>query len=122
LRIECLTGIDYARFSVAFVLSAAWTAIAQTGLPKPESWLLQSLYLSGTTVDGFKKTCLIVFKNSDYHREQRRQFVLSDGSASSRERIANNDSPPPSHLVNKDLFGDDPVGPLNELHEDCGTA
>jgi TonB family protein len=63
--------------SVAFVLSAAWTAVAQTGSPKPESWLLQSLYLTGTTVDGFKKTCLIVFKNGDYRREQRRQFSES---------------------------------------------
>ena len=35
---------------------------------------------------------------------------------------ANNNSPATSHLVNKGLFGDDPVGPLNELHEDCGTA
>ena len=25
-------------------------------------------------------------------------------------------------FVNRGLFGDDPVGPLNELHEDCGTA
>jgi TonB family protein len=63
--------------SFAFVLSAAWTAAAQTGSSKPESWLLQSLYLTGTTVDGFKKSCLIVFENGDYRREQRRQFSES---------------------------------------------
>lgn len=64
-------------FSIAFGLFVASAATAQTGSPKPESWLLQSLHLTGSPVEGFKKTCLVVYQNGDFHREQRRQFSES---------------------------------------------
>ena len=42
-------------FSIAFGLFVASAATAQTGSPKPESWLLQSLHLTGSLVEGFKR-------------------------------------------------------------------
>ena len=71
------------RLSVAsalFGLSMAVTLVAQTALPKPELWLLQSVRLAGDQVEGFTKTCVIVYSNGEYHRE-RRQQVSSDGHA-----------------------------------------
>jgi hypothetical protein len=64
-------------FSVVLGLPVAWTAVAQTGSPKPEPWLLQNLHVTGHTVEGFGKTCLVVYQNGDYHREQRRQYSES---------------------------------------------
>jgi len=71
------------RLSVAsafFGLSIAVTLVAQTALPKPELWLLQSVHLAGDQVEGFTKTCVIVYSNGQYHRE-RRQQVSSGGHA-----------------------------------------
>ena len=66
--------------SVLFGLSLAWTAMAQTASPKTESWMFQSEHVVGDIHDGFRKTCLIVYPNGDYHRERRRQ-VSRDGHA-----------------------------------------
>jgi TonB family protein len=71
------------RLSVASVLlgvSFMATLVAQTALPKPELWLLQSVHLTGDQVEGFTKTCVIVYSNGEYHRE-RRQQVSSGGHA-----------------------------------------
>jgi TonB family protein len=72
------------KFSVAFVLlglSTTWTGLAQTTSPKPEPWLLQSVHIIvGDAVDGFRKTCLIVDVNGEYHRERLRQ-VSRNGRA-----------------------------------------
>lgn len=71
------------RLSVAsalFGFSIAVTLAAQTALPKPESWLLQSAHLAGDQVEGFTKTCVIVYSNGEYHGE-RRQQVSSGGHA-----------------------------------------
>jgi TonB family protein len=65
---------------VLFGLSFAWTATAQTAPPKPESWLLQNIHIVGDIRDGFRKSCLIVYPNGEYHRERRRQ-VYRDGRA-----------------------------------------
>lgn len=59
--------------SLLFGLSVVWTTVAQTALPKPESPLLQSEHIVGDTVDGFRKTCLTVYPDGEYHREQHRQ-------------------------------------------------
>lgn len=71
------------KLSVAFVLfglSNAWTAVAQTASQKPGPWLLQSVHVVGDIREGFRKTCLIVYPNGEYHRELRQQ-VHSDGRA-----------------------------------------
>jgi TonB family protein len=71
------------RLSVAsalFGLSMVATVVAQRVLPKPESWLLQSAHLAGDQVEGFTKTCVIVYSDGEYHRE-RRQQVSSGGHA-----------------------------------------
>ena len=71
------------KLSAAFVLFGlfmAWTAVAQTASPEPESWLLQSIHVAGDIREGFRKTCLIVYPNGEYHRERRRQFS-TDGRA-----------------------------------------
>jgi TonB family protein len=59
---------------VLFGLPISWTALAQTSSPKPESSLLQSMHVVGDPHDGFRKTCLIVYTNGEYHREWRRQI------------------------------------------------
>jgi TonB family protein len=64
--------------SVLFGLSIAWSAVAQTA--RPESPLLQSVHVAGDTHDGFRKNCLIVYPDGEYHRERRRQ-VSRDGRA-----------------------------------------
>jgi len=61
-------------------LSVAWTANAQTASPKTESWMFQSEHVVGDIRDGFRKTCLIIYPNGDYHRERRRQ-VSREGRA-----------------------------------------
>ena len=48
-------------------------AIAQIASPKPQSWLLQSVHVVGDLGEGFRRTCLIVSPNGEYHREERRQ-------------------------------------------------
>lgn len=63
-----------------FGLSIVWSAVAQTASPKPELLLLQSVHIVGDTHDGFRKTCLIVYANGEYHRERLRQ-VSRDGRA-----------------------------------------
>ena len=60
--------------SVFFGLAVAGGAGAQPEPPGPGSWMLQSLYLTGDWVDGFSRTCLVVYRNGDFHREQRRQY------------------------------------------------
>jgi TonB family protein len=65
---------------VLFGLSCACAAIAQTASPKSEPWLLQNIHIVGDIRDGFRKTCLIVYPNGEYHREKRRQ-VSRDGRA-----------------------------------------
>jgi len=66
--------------SALFGLSISVPLVGQTALPKPESWLPQSIHLSGDQVKGFTKTCVIVYSNGDYHRE-RHQQVSSNGHA-----------------------------------------
>lgn len=61
-------------FSLLFSLVTAGSAGAQPDAPRAGSWLFQSLYLSGDPDAGFNKTCLIVYQNGDYHREQRHQY------------------------------------------------
>lgn len=71
------------KLSVAFILfalSIAWTAVAQTASPKPGAWVVQSVHVVGDIRDGFRKACLVVYPNGEYHRERRRQ-VYSDGRA-----------------------------------------
>jgi len=67
--------------AVLFALSVAYSSLAQTASPKPESWLLQSVHISGDIREGFSKNCLIVYPSGEYHRERRWQ-VSRDGRAS----------------------------------------
>lgn len=67
---------------VLFGLSIAWTAVAQTASPETESWLFQGVHLVGDVREGFRKTCLIVYRNGEYRRERRRQ-LSTDGRAQS---------------------------------------
>ncbi len=60
--------------SVVFGLSIAWTAVAQTASAEPKSWLLQTVQIGGDIREGFRKTCLVVYSNGEYHRERRRQL------------------------------------------------
>lgn len=49
------------------------SAVAQTAPPEPQSWLLQSEQVVGDAQEGFRKTCVIVSPNGNYHREERKQ-------------------------------------------------
>jgi hypothetical protein len=54
------------RLSVAsalFGLSIAGTLVPQTASPKRELWLLQSVHLTCDQVEGFTKTCVIVYRS-----------------------------------------------------------
>lgn len=52
---------------------------AKAQAPSPESplWLLQSERVVGDSQEGFRKTCVIVSPNGDYHREERKQVPTS---------------------------------------------
>jgi TonB family protein len=41
--------------------------------PKSPWWLLQSAHVIGDVQEGFRKSCVIVSPNGDYHREERKQ-------------------------------------------------
>lgn len=56
------------------------SAMAQTASPKSQLWLLQSVHIVGDIQVGFRKTCLIVSPNGEYHREERQQ-VSAGGRA-----------------------------------------
>jgi TonB family protein len=47
--------------------------IAQAAAPESPLWLLQTEHVVGDAYDGFRKTCVIVSPNGDYHREERKQ-------------------------------------------------
>jgi hypothetical protein len=58
---------------VAFVILAG-IAVAQPVSQKPESWLgLQSVHVAGDTAVGFRKSCVSVYPDGEYHREVSRQ-------------------------------------------------
>ena len=56
------------------------SAIVQTASPRSQLWLLQSVHVVGDTQVGFRKTCLVVSPNGEYHREERQQ-VSTGGRA-----------------------------------------
>lgn len=65
------------KLSLAFVIFG-WTALAQTASQKPESWLaLQSVHVVGDASGGFRKSCVIVYSNGEYHRERRWQDITN---------------------------------------------
>jgi TonB family protein len=49
------------------------SVIAQTASPASQLWLLQSAHVVGDMREGFRKTCVMVSPNGDYHREERKQ-------------------------------------------------
>jgi hypothetical protein len=53
--------------SLLFGLFATWSAVAQTAP------LFQSVQITGESLRGFKKNCLIVYPDGEYHRERARQ-------------------------------------------------
>ncbi len=61
-------------FAVFFGSAVAGSLGAQSVSATPGPWLLQSLHLSGNPADGFEKTCLLVYQNGAFHREDRRQY------------------------------------------------
>lgn len=48
-------------------------AMAQTVSSESQLWLLQIVHVVGDSQEGFRKTCVIVSPNGDYHREDRKQ-------------------------------------------------
>lgn len=49
------------------------SVMVQTASPEPQLWLLQSEHVVGDSQVGFRKTCVIVSPNGNYHREERNQ-------------------------------------------------
>jgi TonB family protein len=90
-----------------FTLSFAWTTVAQTVPQKPEPWLLQSMHVAGDTVEGFRKTCIIVYPDGEYHRERQRQ--------ASRNGRASFDWEPPEVAEGK--LTENEFSTLNEILE-----
>jgi hypothetical protein len=63
----------YVNGDVRLESSKFGSVLAQTASPKSQSWLLQSEHVLGDIQEGFRKTCVIVSPNGDYHREERKQ-------------------------------------------------
>ncbi len=53
---------------------ASWPLAAQTVNPDPESPLIQMAHIEGDPYGGFSFSCLIVYPDARYHREQRTQI------------------------------------------------
>ena len=63
----------YVNGDVRLESSKFGSVIAQTASPRSQLWLLQSEHVVGDAQEGFRKTCVIVSPNGDYHREERNQ-------------------------------------------------
>jgi TonB family protein len=63
----------YVNGDVRLESSKFGSVIAQTASPSSQLWLLQSEHVVGDVQEGFRKTCVIVSPNGDYHREERNQ-------------------------------------------------
>lgn len=63
----------YVNGDVRLESSKFGSVLAQTGSPKSQLWLLQSEHVVGDFQEGFRKTCVIVSPNGDYHSEERKQ-------------------------------------------------
>lgn len=65
--------VAYVNGDVRLESSKFGSVIAQTASPASQLWLLQSARVVGDLQEGFRKTCVIVSPNGDYHREERNQ-------------------------------------------------
>jgi hypothetical protein len=63
----------YVNGDVRLESSKFGSATVQTASPVSRLWLLQSEHVVGDIQEGFRKTCVIVSPNGDYHREERKQ-------------------------------------------------
>jgi hypothetical protein len=63
----------YVNGDVRLESSKFGSAAVQTASPVSRLWLLQSEHVVGDIQEGFRKTCVIVSPNGDYHREERKQ-------------------------------------------------
>lgn len=63
----------YVNGDVRLESSKFGSVIAQSASPASQLWLLQSVHVVGDIREGFRKTCVIVSPNGDYHREERNQ-------------------------------------------------
>jgi hypothetical protein len=63
----------YVNGDVRLESSKFGSATAQTASPGSQLWLLQSVHVIGDLQEGFRKTCVSVSPNGDYHREERKQ-------------------------------------------------
>jgi hypothetical protein len=67
----------YVNGDVRLESSKFGSVLAPTASPKSQMWLLQSEHVVGDVQEGFRKTCVIVSPNGDYHREERNQVRTS---------------------------------------------
>ena len=63
----------YAEGDIQLESSKFASATERKAWPESSSWLLQSAHFVGEVQEGFRKTCVTVSSNGDYHREERKQ-------------------------------------------------